>query len=312
LISGDQKFKILKPFPKPPITYEEQIDRLKQRGLQIIDEQKALHLLEKINYYRLSGYWYPLLQDKTNHIFKSGANFEIAFEIYKFDRELRLIVGRELEKIEVAVRSQIINILACGTSDSFWHTKPGLFRDRTKHNGCIEAMKKDFGKSDAQFIKAFKEKYADPLPPCWMVLDLLPFGTLSMLFENIKESPQKKMVADYFGLDKKTMTSWLHSFAYLRNICAHHARLWNRTMGITPRKPTNPKNQWLTDNTILNNRCYYFFSMILYFLGIVDPKNRFIFNLELLFKKYPNIDKNAMGFPANYDNEKLWTRNLTV
>src|SRR5690554_7777841 len=83
------------PYTKTALSYAEQLQQLKKRGLTIKNEQKALHLLEVISYYRLSGYWYPLLADKKNHQFKPTATFETAFSIYKFDRELRLLVIRE-------------------------------------------------------------------------------------------------------------------------------------------------------------------------------------------------------------------------
>ena len=84
------------PYNKTALSYAEQVQQLKNRGLTIENEPKALHLLEVVSYYRLSGYWYPLLADKQNHQFKTTATFETAFRIYKFDRELRLLVLREL------------------------------------------------------------------------------------------------------------------------------------------------------------------------------------------------------------------------
>ena len=94
------------PYPKHLISFTEQIDLLKQRGMAFGDETRALHLLQNISYYRLSGYWYPLLADKQQHIFKPGSTFEAAYNIYKFDSELRKLIITELEKIEVAVRTQ--------------------------------------------------------------------------------------------------------------------------------------------------------------------------------------------------------------
>lgn len=91
---------------KPPLTYQQQIEQLKGRGLIIDNEQKAIHLLENISYYRLSGYWFPLLADKKAHIFKPGTKLQTAFSLYCFDRELRQLVLAELEKIEVAVRAK--------------------------------------------------------------------------------------------------------------------------------------------------------------------------------------------------------------
>ena len=99
-------------YNKPALTYKAQIEQLKDRGLTIADEEKAVHLLENISYYRLSGYWYPLLKDpKQDHVFKEGATFERAFGLYLFDKELRKLVVSELEKIEVAVRAQMIYVL---------------------------------------------------------------------------------------------------------------------------------------------------------------------------------------------------------
>jgi len=94
------------PYSKPALTYTAQLQQLKERGLLVPNQAKALHLLEAVSYYRLSGYWYPLLADKEQHIFKADASFDTAFSIYKFDRELRMLVLRELEKIEVAVRAK--------------------------------------------------------------------------------------------------------------------------------------------------------------------------------------------------------------
>ncbi len=47
------------PYSKPWISHQEQLDRLKQRGLAVTDDKKALSYLKRIGYYRLSGYWYP-------------------------------------------------------------------------------------------------------------------------------------------------------------------------------------------------------------------------------------------------------------
>ena len=120
-------------YSKTALTYENQIHQLKERGLIIEDEAKALHLLEVISYYRLSGYWYPLLSDKQNHRFKLGATFETAFAMYKFDREFRLLVLRELEKIEVAVRAKMIYILS-HERGAFWYINTANFSNPVKHN----------------------------------------------------------------------------------------------------------------------------------------------------------------------------------
>ena len=99
-------------YSKNFLSYHQQLDQLIDRGLVVENEEKALHLLEHISYYRLSGYWYPLLENKQEHIFKEESTFQTAFNLYCFDRKLRQLVLSEIEKIEVAIRSKITYIMA--------------------------------------------------------------------------------------------------------------------------------------------------------------------------------------------------------
>ena len=292
------------PYTKPPLTYPQLLHQLKSRELLFNDEDKALHLLRNISYYRLSGYWYPLLDDKALHTFKPGANFETAFKLYCFDRELRLLVIREIEKIEVAVRSQLNHILA-HNSGMFWFTDTSLFNDLSIHSDSIRKFNSDFRRSDEQFVTSFKSNYNDPLPPCWMMLEITSFGSLSKLYDNLKPGRPKIDIAKYFGLSDRAFTSWLHTLVYLRNVCAHHNRLWNRILRITPLNPRSPHNQWL--NTIpRTDKTYFALSMIKYLLNTVNPKSTFTQKFAQILKKYPNVDVRAMGFPNKWESEPLW------
>src|SRR5690242_10786820 len=120
-------------FSKPPLTYSDQYNQLISRGLTIPNKEKALHLLESISYYRLSAYLYPLLDgDKTKHVFKKDADFEIAFKLYCFDRHLRKLVVAELEKIEVAVRAKMVYVLSVSYGP-FWFKDATLFKNTVDH-----------------------------------------------------------------------------------------------------------------------------------------------------------------------------------
>lgn len=293
------------PYTKPPLTYAEQLNLLKARGLIIDDDAKAIHLLETLNYYRLSGYWYPFLQDKTKHIFKDGATFDKAFSIYCFDRELRLLILREIEKIEIALRAKMIHILS-HNYDAFWFNENSIFDNPTKHDRSINKIKDEYDRSDTIFIKNFKTKYSDPFPPSWITLEVSSMGTLSLLYGNLKPVRAKRDIANYFGMDKDTLGSWLHSLVYIRNVCAHHSRLWNKECRIQPKKLRRPRKQWLNDDSVSNKKTYYILSIILYFLQSVNPNSTFLDRFEELKTKYPNIDLDAMGFPENWQDEPLW------
>jgi abortive infection bacteriophage resistance protein len=295
-------------YSKPALSYADQINQLKQRGLIIENEPKAIHLLEVISYYRLSGYWYPMLADKENHVFKPYSTFETAFNIYKFDRELRLLVLQELEKIEVAVRAKMIYILSHNRSP-FWYLDPNNFRDNEKHAKTLSDLEKEFDRSDEEFIQSFRSKYSNPMPPSWMVFEVSSFGVLSRLYSNLSIEKDKRDIANFFGLSDVVFTSWLHSIVYLRNICAHHSRLWNREMSVRPKIPRNPRKIFIVfpqTETSINNKTFFILSMIIYLMNTINPKHNIQSKIKNLLNEYPNIDTKAMGFPDNWQDEELW------
>lgn len=295
------------PYNKPPLTFINQLSQLKTRGLIVKNEKKALHVLEKVSYYRLSGYLYPLLEGNTNsekekHVFKKQAKFDTAFKLYCFDRELRQLVQAELEKIEVAIRASIIYHLS-QSSGAMWLSDPSHFKSATSYNKSLLSITNELARSDEQFISSFKLKYSDPLPPSWMTLEITSFGTVSMLYKNLKSG--RRDIANSFGLDDKTFASWLHAIVYLRNICAHHSRLWNKALSISPRLPTRPRQKWLS-STPPADKAFIYLSMISYLLNQINPHHRFKVKVRRLLRKYPNVDNTAMGFPSNWKNEILW------
>ena len=212
------------PYSKSFIPCPAQIPLLKSRGMQFDDESKAAHLLENISYYRLSGYWYPLLADKQNHVFKSGAAFEAAFNLYRFDRELRQLMISELEKIEVAVRTKMTHVLSL-THDAFWIEDASLFAHQPVYRSTIDKIQDELNRSDEEFILAFQSKYSNPFPPSFILLEITSFGALSRLYGNLKSGKTKRAIARMFGLPDVVFASWLHSLVYIRNVCAHHARI---------------------------------------------------------------------------------------
>jgi len=292
-------------YSKPTLSYSAQLAALKSSGMAFDDENKALHLLERIGYQRLSGYWYPLLANKQNHVFKPNINFETAFNLYKFDRELRKIIGAEIEKIEIAVRVKMAHVLSI-TYNPFWFEDASLFSSLVNFQETINKIVEEYERSNEEFILDFKEKYSNPMPPAEIVLEITSFGTLSRLYRNLKSCRAKRIIAKSFALPDVVFDTWLHSLASVRNMCAHHARVWNSLLKIQPLLPRNPQNTWLINSAVSNNRIYYVLSMLIYLLNTVNPKNTFKQKFENLFAKYPNVDRAAMGFPVNWRSEPLW------
>ncbi|MDR1880763.1 MAG: Abi family protein [Tannerellaceae bacterium] len=283
------------------------IPLLKKRGLSIADEQKAISYLANINYFRLSAYLYPLLKyPKEDHLYKDSATFDMALDMYRFDRKLRILLFNEIEKIEVAIRSTMCNLITDVLSDVFWMTDSNNFNNPAIFTKRLAIIKSEMEKTNEEFIIHFQNKYADSYPPAWMIAEIVPFGVLCSTFNNLKSKSTQKRVVGYFGLSVPVFASWIVSLVNLRNLCGHHNRTWNKEIPLIPAPLKNPVFPWIDSSTTDMKRIYYRICIIKYLLFTVSPNNTFTEKLKSLLAQYPTIDSKAMGFPANWQTEPLW------
>ncbi len=282
---------------------------LKLRGLQIDNESLAEEHLNNIGYFRLSAYFYPLLNNpKTDHIFKAGATFDMVMTMYRFDRKLRMLLINEIEKIEVAIRSAMVNIISLELGgNAFWMTDSRYFNP-TYFANMVLKIDEEIDRSNQEFIKHFKYKYtAEAYPPAWMIAEVLSLGGLCTVYRNLADPYLQKIVADYFGIKRGAFTSWVLVLANLRNNCCHHSRIWNREVALIPANPIKHTHAWIDYANTDPKRIYIRICMIKYLLFTVSPKNTFAQKLNDLLAKYPTIDVKAMGFPDNWESEPLWS-----
>jgi abortive infection bacteriophage resistance protein len=283
------------------------IPLLKNRGLSITDEQKAISYLTNIGYFRLSAYCYPLLEDpKTDHIYKSGATFNLVMNMYLFDRKLRILLFNEIEKIEVAIRSAMNDLISDGLNDIFWMTEAKHFNNPAISAKRLSIIQSELNKTNEDFIIHFQNKYSNPFPPVWMLAEILPFGILCSTFNNLKYKSIQKKVANRFGLSIPVFSSWIVSIVNLRNLCGHHNRTWNKEIPLIPALLKSPVFPWIDSSTTDMRRIYFRICIIKYLLYTVSPNNTFTKKLKSLLAEYPTIDIKAMGFPTNWKNEPLW------
>jgi abortive infection bacteriophage resistance protein len=290
-------------YQKPQISVEDQITLLKSEGLIFMDEEKANHLLQNISLFRFKSYLKPfrLQNSKT---FKPNSTFEAAYSLYKFDSELRKMICSELEKIEVSIRAQL-SLTISQNAGIFWFTDSSNFKLKQLHNNLLTILKSELNRSDEEAIVDFRTKYTNDFLPSWMTFEISSFGTLSKLYSWLNSGPSRRQVASYYGLSDTVMISWLHSLVYIRNICAHHGRLWNKQMSINPIVPRKLKLPFVSIPKE-TKKLYYILSTILYFLQTVNPKNTFVSRFTQFIDKYPQVDLNAMGFPKDWQQEPLW------
>lgn len=295
------------PFVKRYTSPEELVALLRGRGLGIADARKAAHYLAHIGYYRLSAYMYPLLaQPKALHRYKPGVTFRRVMTLYRFDKKLRLLLFNEIEKIEVAVRAAIVSRGCEATGDPFWLTDARHFADRQRFGRTLHMIGDELGRSREEFIAHYRETYSEPYPPAWITAEILPFGVLTNIYANLRDRKIKKRVAQSFGLQAAPFESWLTIVGLTRNICCHHARLWNRQNTLRPTLPARPAEPWiaLPTDTL---RIYFNICIIKYLLSTVSPGNDMGDKLRALLAAFPDVDPAAMGFPGGWESEPLWS-----
>jgi abortive infection bacteriophage resistance protein len=251
-------------YARPWVSFPDQLELLKSRGLEVSDEKAALSYLERMGYYRLSAYWYPfrvwtMQQDANSRQithqrtdqFMAGARFVDAVNLYLFDKKLHLIALDALERIEVALRVDIAYLL--GERNTFAHLDaselhPGfsgkmLKNGKTQHQAWCERHEQLVTRSKEEFVKHYHQKHGPDLP-IWVAIEVWDFGTMSQLFAMMKVADQERIAAKYGVADWKVFQSWLRSLSYLRNLVAHHSRLWNRNVVDQPKLPTPGTLAW--------------------------------------------------------------------
>lgn len=313
-------------YNKPPLTYQEQIELLKSRGVHFTDEQRAEKHLANISYYRLSAYMLPYKEREEKVIidkFKKGTTWEMIHQLYVFDRKLRILIFDAIERLEIAIRTQIIYQLS-HKYGSHWQDDPSIFNPPTSKTlrdgrtvtfdayGEIQKhIKEQLQNNKAEvFIKHYRNKYNHPEnPPSWMSVEVMYFNHLSRICTGLKKRADVNDIASYFALPPQTFCSWLHTMNYIRNICAHHARLWNRDMNIVPEKLLFSKSLvWISNpDTAQRSKIYYFFCMLNYLLQTANPTSTFKQRLTELLEEYKHVASlSAMGFPEHWKDEKIW------
>lgn len=294
------------PFTKPYLNAHDLVRLLQSRGLTVNDTAKAESYIVYIGYYRLSAYMYPLLQiPKELHQYKPNTYFSQVMMLYRFDKKLRLLAFNEIEKIEVAVRSAIVNTGCEMTNDPFWMTDCRNFIDARKFQHTMDLIDNELRRSREDFIVHFKQTYSDPYPPAWILAEVLPFGVITNIYSNIKVPRIKKRISQKFGLQVAPFESWLTIVALTRNSCCHHARVWNKQNTIRPMMPHHINYSWIILETD-PLRIYFDLCIIKYFLNIISPNNDMKDKIQTLLSAFPSIDISAMGFPCGWEAEPLW------
>ncbi len=309
-------------YNKPPLSINEQARLLLDRGLICDDIVLLEHYLAHIGYYRLSAYWLPFEQmshaaQTRNHQFKPDTTFEQVLSLYIFDRKFRLLVIEAIERIEVAVRARWAGAMAL-RHGSHAHTKSNLFKDPWQHLHDLARLGKDQKSSSETFIAHYREKYQEPfLPPIWAMVETLSLGGLSRWFKACNDNTVKLEVAKAMGMPTiEILEQVLHALTPVRNICAHHGRLWNRRFTLAVPNIKRFQGQILTEANLSNNgsvqhqptrEIYNFLVVMTNLMLAINPNTSWLARLIQHIEDLPPKHQPAMGLPENWRGRAPWS-----
>lgn len=313
---------------KPWRSFEDQLQQLQKRGMQVENHAAALDYLERLGYYRLSGYWYPLRQvDKVASraegqavrldTFVAGSRFEDVVRLYVFDKKLRLLALDALERIEMAVRVDVAHLL--GQRDPRAHEDPaclhgnfakkrltkGRNKGKTQHQVWLEkyyVLQKRASKEP--FVVHHQQQYG--ALPIWAAIEVWDFGSLSRLFAGMQHADQQGIARTYGAVDGRAFAQWLRSLNFIRNVSAHHSRLWNiNVLELSPVPPGWP--------TALNRaKPFLYFGLMQQLLSVICPNSSWGERFKsLLLDEFPTTAERSLslaefGAFAGWEDWTLW------
>ena len=292
-------------YEKDYLSFIEQADLLISRGLEC-EQEELIKRLESVNYYRLSGYLFPFKQEDSDNYYP-GSKLSVIWDRYRFDRQLRFLVLDGIERIEVALKTVIAYEFSSQYGPFGYLEKTNLpLMKEENHLKMLKSINHETKRSKDMFVKHFFEKYGDTHEylPLWMAVEIMSFGTILSFFRGLPTTI-KQEISSKFNIHDKVLESWLTSLNAVRNICAHHSRLWNRELGYKPIIPVK-NNNWNKPFRIKNNSIFGILSIINYMLDIIIPSSKWNKRLGTLLTNFPEIPLKDMGFPKDWKKHEVW------
>jgi abortive infection bacteriophage resistance protein len=318
-------------YTRPWMSFSDQLAQLASRGMELGDQPAALSYLERIGYYRLSAYWYPfrvweIRQDPTSgrlanvrtDQFVAGTHFLDAVNLYLFDKQLRLLAVDALERIEVALRVDIAYQL--GRQNTFAHLDPAALHSsfagklekdgRTAHQAWRTRYEQLVARSREDFVPHHHRNHGTDLP-IWVAVELWDFGSLSQLFAMMKVADKEHIALKYGVSDWQVFQSWLRSLSYLRNLVAHHSRLWNRNVVSQPKLPAPGLIGWcdqFSGQPDLRTKPFLLLAICRHLVRQICPRTQWHQRLRVQIKGFPAQHASKprsiadMGTPAGWES----------
>jgi abortive infection bacteriophage resistance protein len=295
-------------YAKPWLSYKGQLAQLIDRGLTVADAAAAEKFLSHVNYYRFSGFC--LAFESHRRAFLANVTFEDLKAAYEFDVRLRDLLNEGLEVIEIDIRTCLAHHIG-QRHGAFGHVNPNNFFERFDHGEWMEHIHEEVDRSSEPFVEHFRNTYAEyPDLPIWMLTEIMSFGTLTRMYRGMNKHDQR-VISNRYRLQPLDFGTFLLHLAYVRNLCAHHLRLWDCVWSV---KPSLPKGKYWDPPLLPTNDRLFSTVVLTYHLLVncpaigtfaTDWRDR----LRGLLSNPPNTPNalTNMGMPKNWQDHPMWS-----
>ena len=292
--------------PGPPIPPKDQLNRLIQRGMSIPNHDEALRFLSNVSFYRFRGYLEPFVEQNANTTprpFQAGTTLGAVLERYKFDARLRVLLLEAFNPIEISIRTQWTYHLSYSQGGGEYSHRNRQFFGQN-HDVNLESLKEDYEKHGKDL-----HPYDFQNCPIWTISEVMSFGQLSRWHGDTTLSVRKR-VAEHYQLHYKKLGSLLRHLTTVRNICAHHDRLWDREFATKLSRPTKQMGTFPSPGMFFNEtedgKLYNTLVMIAYLTEVITGNSDWKRGMIALMDRYPNIPRDRMGFAAAWQKLDIW------
>lgn len=292
---------------KKPLALKEQVQKLKSHNFIIEDEVFAENVLSMVNYYRFSGYAIQFRKSENDSTLADKVSFNMVYRIYRFDENLRSILRKYIETLEILYRTRIaywFSLNECISPPYDQHYNENNFYNKNGYKELQDHFKKEQKYyNESLVIKHHAKNYSNRFP-LWVIVEMITFSDLSKLYSCMFNN-DKITIADSVSLDKDTLANNLHCLSVLRNKCAHAARLYNTRFN----PPIVISRTFLRRyKEVANDSLFAYILVLIKHLPEREAKGSALKEIEDLILEYKqDIDLKLIGFPDNWYNIIKWT-----
>lgn len=140
--------------------------------------------------------------------------------------------------------------------------------------------------------------------PVWAAVEVLDWNGLTKLYGFSPRAVQDEL-AVRFNLRAPQLESWLKSLNIVRNVCAHHGRLFNRVFALAPKLPTPGKFPDL-DQAASFTRTFGHLTMIQFLLDSQGLRRTLLPSVMRTFPSVKIVPVTHTGAPHDWNSFSLW------